>query len=89
MARAATLDELVALTTKLAGLGVKDIVLDLPADNPAATLQYNTLIRKAALKNSFEPLGYPIINFVNHAGRRLGCRGRFHLPVQIRIHRRA
>jgi len=48
----------------LAALGLKDIVLDLPADNPAATLQYNTLIRKAALKNSFEPLGYPIINFV-------------------------
>jgi acetyl-CoA decarbonylase/synthase complex subunit gamma len=64
VARAATLDELVALTTKLASLGLKDIVLDLPADNPAATLQYNTVIRKAALKNSFEPLGYPIINFV-------------------------
>jgi acetyl-CoA decarbonylase/synthase complex subunit gamma len=64
VARAATLDELVELTTKLNGLGVKDIVLDLPADNPAATLQYNTIIRKAALKNSFEPLGYPIINFV-------------------------
>ncbi len=64
VARAATIDELVALTTKLAGLGLKDIVLDLPADNPAATLQYNTIIRKAALKNSFEPLGYPIINFV-------------------------
>ena len=64
VARAATLDELVALTTKLAALGVKDIVLDLPADNPAAALQYNTIIRKAALKNTFEPLGYPIINFV-------------------------
>jgi acetyl-CoA decarbonylase/synthase complex subunit gamma len=64
VARAATLDELVALTTKLAALGVKDIVLDLSADNPAATLQYNTIIRKAALKNAFEPLGYPIINFI-------------------------
>jgi len=64
VARAATLDELAALTTKLAGLGVKDIVLDLPGDNPAATLQHNTIIRKAALKSSFEPLGYPIINFV-------------------------
>ncbi|HZD31513.1 MAG TPA: acetyl-CoA decarbonylase/synthase complex subunit gamma [Candidatus Angelobacter sp.] len=65
VARAATLDELIALTTRLAGLGIKEIVLDLPADNPAAALQYNTLIRKAALKNSFVPLGYPIINFVN------------------------
>jgi acetyl-CoA decarbonylase/synthase complex subunit gamma len=63
VARAATLDELAALTTKLAGLGVKDLVLDLPGDNPAATLQNNTIIRKAALKNAYEPLGYPIINF--------------------------
>ena len=64
VARAATLDELAALTTKLAALGVKDMVLDLPADNPAAALQYNTIIRKAALK-AFEPLGYPIMNFVS------------------------
>jgi acetyl-CoA decarbonylase/synthase complex subunit gamma len=63
VARATSLDELAALTTKLAGLGVKDLVLDLPADNAAATLQNNTIIRKAALKSSYEPLGYPIINF--------------------------
>jgi acetyl-CoA decarbonylase/synthase complex subunit gamma len=63
VARAATLDQLAELTGKLAGLGVKDIVLDLPADNPAAILQNNTVIRKAALKNTYEPLGYPIINF--------------------------
>ena len=63
VARAATLDELAALTRKLAGLGVKDMVLDLPAGNPASTLQNNTIIRKMALKNAYEPLGYPIINF--------------------------
>ncbi|HWQ55770.1 MAG TPA: acetyl-CoA decarbonylase/synthase complex subunit gamma [Bryobacteraceae bacterium] len=65
VARATTLDELAALTTKLSGLGVKDIVLDLPAENPAAAVQHNTLIRKAALRSNFEPLGYPIINFVS------------------------
>lgn len=65
VARASTLDELVALTTRLAGLGVKDLVLDLPSDNSAAALQYNTLIRKMALKSSFEPLGYPVINFLS------------------------
>ena len=65
VAGAATLDELAALATKLAGLGVKDIVLDVAADNPAATLQYNTIIRKAALKSSFEPFGYPVINFAS------------------------
>ena len=63
VARAATLDELAALTTRLAALGVKDLVLDIPADNPAATLQHNTIIRAAALKSSFEPFGYPILNF--------------------------
>lgn len=63
VARAATLDELAGLTSRLAALGVKDLVLDLPADNPAATLQHNTIIRKAALMGSFEPLGYPILNF--------------------------
>ncbi len=64
VARAATLDELAALTRKLASVGVKDMVLDLPADNPACTLQNNTIIRKMALRNAYEPLGYPIINFV-------------------------
>lgn len=62
-ARADSLDELAALTTKLAALGVQDIVLDTSADNVAATLQLNTLARKAALRSSFTPLGYPVINF--------------------------
>jgi acetyl-CoA decarbonylase/synthase complex subunit gamma len=65
VARAATLDELAALTAKLAKLGVRDMVLELPAENAGATLQHNTVIRKAALKGNFEPLGYPIINFVS------------------------
>jgi acetyl-CoA decarbonylase/synthase complex subunit gamma len=64
VARADTLDALAALTAKLAKLGVQDLVLDIPADNPGAALQHNTIIRKAALKGSFEALGYPIINFV-------------------------
>lgn len=68
-ARAATLDELAALTARLAKAGVQDIVLDLTHENPAAALQANTIARKMALKSSFEPLGYPILNFV--AGRGL------------------
>jgi len=64
VARATSLDALVELTKKLVGLGVQDLVIELPADNPAAELQFNTIIRKAALKSNFEPLGYPIINFV-------------------------
>lgn len=63
-ARAQTPDALAALTTKLAGLGVQDIVLETPAENPAAAMQYNTILRKAALKTNYEPTGYPVINFV-------------------------
>ena len=65
VASAPTLDALAELTKRLAGMGVQDLVLDLPAENPAAVLQHNTVIRKMALKGGCEPLGYPIINFVS------------------------
>lgn len=72
VAKAESLDVLVALTTRLASLGVQDLVLDLPAENPAAALQNNTVIRKMALKANFEALGYPIINFVTGRSHDLG-----------------
>jgi len=50
-------------------MGVRDLVLELPAENPASAVQHNTVIRKMALKSAFEPLGYPILNVV--AGRDL------------------
>ncbi|MHB1457779.1 MAG: acetyl-CoA decarbonylase/synthase complex subunit gamma [Armatimonadota bacterium] len=62
VAKADSLDALVELTKKLAAAGLQDIVLDLSAGNPAATMQNNTIARKMALKSTFEPLGYPIIN---------------------------
>ena len=64
VARANSLDALSELTKKLTALGVQDIVLDMPSDNPAAQMQYNTIIRKAALKSTYEPMGYPVINFL-------------------------
>jgi acetyl-CoA decarbonylase/synthase complex subunit gamma len=63
VARAATVEALASLTTKLAAMGVEDIVLEVPGGNPAAVLQNNTILRKMALKSNFEPLGYPILNF--------------------------
>jgi acetyl-CoA decarbonylase/synthase, CODH/ACS complex subunit gamma len=64
VAQANTIDELSALTTRLVGMGVQDIVLDIPAENPAAMLQANTIMRKAALKGSVESMGYPVMNFL-------------------------
>lgn len=63
VARAASAEELASLTTRLAAMGVEDIVLEITAENPAAVLQNNTIVRKMALRSNFEPLGYPILNF--------------------------
>jgi acetyl-CoA decarbonylase/synthase complex subunit gamma len=58
------MEALSALTEKIKGLGVEDIVLDSGAQTAKEIIENNTQIRRAALKKSFKPLGYPIINFV-------------------------
>jgi acetyl-CoA decarbonylase/synthase complex subunit gamma len=57
-------EALSALTEKIKGLGVEDIVLDTSAKTAKDIIEHNTQIRRAALKKSFKPLGYPVINFV-------------------------
>jgi len=58
------LEALSALTEKLQGLGVNDIVLDSGASSAKDIIEHNTQIRRSALKKSFKPLGFPIINSV-------------------------
>ena len=58
------MEALSALTEKIKGLGVEDIVLDSGAKTAKEIIENNTQIRRSALKKSFKPLGYPIINFV-------------------------
>ena len=58
------LDELVTLTEKVKGLGVEDMVIDSGARKAKEILEHNTLIRRAAVKKNFKPLGYPVINFM-------------------------
>jgi acetyl-CoA decarbonylase/synthase complex subunit gamma len=62
--RANGLDELTALTEKIKGLGVEDMVIDSGARKAKDILEHNTLIRRAAVKKNFKPLGYPIISFM-------------------------
>jgi acetyl-CoA decarbonylase/synthase complex subunit gamma len=64
VASASGLESLSALTEKIKGLGVEDIVLDSGAGTAREIIEHNTQIRRSALKKSFKPLGYPIINFV-------------------------
>ncbi len=58
------LDELSMLTDKIKGLGVEDMVIDSGARKAKEIIENNTLIRRAAIKKNFKPLGFPIINFI-------------------------
>ncbi len=57
------LDELSNLTEKVKSMGVEDMVIDSGAGKAKEILEYNTLIRRAAIKKNFKPLGYPVITF--------------------------
>ncbi|OGW32542.1 MAG: acetyl-CoA decarbonylase/synthase complex subunit gamma [Nitrospirae bacterium GWC2_42_7] len=58
------LEELSALTEKIKALGVEDMVIDSGARKAKDIIEHNTLIRRAAVKKNFKPLGYPVINFM-------------------------
>ena len=58
-----SVEELVALTTKLKGAGIEELVLDPGSKNLPEAIRDQTFIRKAALKQGFRPLGYPTIAF--------------------------
>ena len=58
------LNELCDLTEKVKGLGVEDMVIDSGARKAKEVIESNTLIRRAAVKKNFKPLGYPVINFM-------------------------
>ena len=57
------LDGLTALTDKIKGLGVEDLVLDSGARSAKEILRDNTYIRRGALKKGNKSVGYPIITF--------------------------
>jgi acetyl-CoA decarbonylase/synthase complex subunit gamma len=57
------LDELSNLTEKVKAFGIADMVIDSGVRNAQEILKHNTLIRRAAIKKNFKPLGYPVITF--------------------------
>lgn len=61
--QAGSIDEMVALVEKVTGARVKDVVLSPTQRHLRGTLTANTIIRRMALKETFRPLGYPILNF--------------------------
>jgi acetyl-CoA decarbonylase/synthase complex subunit gamma len=61
--KASSVEELIPLTTKLKEAGLDEIVLDPIEKNMQEAIRDQTLIRRAALKQNFRPLGYPTIAF--------------------------
>jgi acetyl-CoA decarbonylase/synthase, CODH/ACS complex subunit gamma len=57
------IDELIPLTEKLTGMGIKDLVLDPGSREPKKCFEDHVLIRRAALKAANRSLGFPIISF--------------------------
>jgi len=61
--KADSIEELIPLTTKLKEAGLEELVLDPVSKNMQEAIKNQTLIRRAALKQNFRPLGYPTIAF--------------------------
>ena len=61
--RGESLEELSELTDRISQSGVKDLVLDSGSRELSGTLQDLVMMRRAALKQKFRPLGYPVITF--------------------------
>ncbi|HMK50705.1 MAG TPA: acetyl-CoA decarbonylase/synthase complex subunit gamma, partial [Thermodesulfovibrionales bacterium] len=55
--------ELSDLTERAKKLGIEDMVLDSGARRAGEILEHNTIIRRAAIKKNFKPVGYPIVTF--------------------------
>jgi acetyl-CoA decarbonylase/synthase, CODH/ACS complex subunit gamma len=62
-AKATGLEELAALTEKLAAAGLKNIVMDPGSRTVRKALEDQVIIRSAALNKKYRPLGYPTIVF--------------------------
>jgi acetyl-CoA decarbonylase/synthase complex subunit gamma len=61
--KADSIDGLIALTDKLVGMGLKDLVLDSGARDVKKALEDQVAIRRAALKAGNRSVGFPTITF--------------------------
>jgi acetyl-CoA decarbonylase/synthase complex subunit gamma len=60
-----TLDGVIALTQKLTGMGLKDLIIDTGTRDLKKAFEEQIHIRRAAIKDRFRPLGFPTIVFAN------------------------
>jgi acetyl-CoA decarbonylase/synthase complex subunit gamma len=56
-------DEVIELTSKLTDMGLKEIVIDTGSRKLKRAFEDQVVIRRAAVKENFRPLGFPTITF--------------------------
>ncbi len=61
--KGSSLDEIIELTAKLTGMGLKEIVIDSGSRTIKKAFEDQVVIRRAAIKKSFRQLGFPTITF--------------------------
>ena len=61
--KADKVENLIALSDKLTGMGLKDLLLDSGSREPKQVFEDQVLIRRAALKGANRSLGFPTITF--------------------------
>jgi len=64
LGRASNLDELAQMADKVKKAGVGEIVLEPASSSASAVLENMTVVRRAAVKKKFRPLGFPTISVV-------------------------
>ena len=60
-----SIESVIGLTEKLSGMGVKDMVIDTGTRDIKKAFEEQIVIRRAALKDRFRPLGFPTIIMAN------------------------
>ena len=70
-----SIDGLIALSDKLTGMGVKDLVLDSGAREIKQALEDQVAMRRAALKDSNRSLGFPTITFPSEMATNIATEG--------------
>jgi len=70
-----TIEGLVALSDKLTGMGLKDLVLDSGAREIKQALEDQVAMRRAALKDSNRSLGFPTITFPSEMATNVATEG--------------
>ncbi|MEI8207029.1 MAG: acetyl-CoA decarbonylase/synthase complex subunit gamma [Kiritimatiellales bacterium] len=63
------LDALTALTAKIKAGGFNDLILQYQTHSLSELFQTNSIARRAALKDSYKPLGYPTLHIVLESDR--------------------